>query len=101
MKYGWQTSPVPLQVMISASVDRETAALRLIVRNSGTWLEFDAARSHGIGLSNLRRRLELLFGTAARLTHGSDDGWVWVEVCVPVTAKADEEEQIRMQEVLV
>lgn len=99
MKYGRQTSPVPLRVMITATVDPETEALRLIVRNSGEWLEFDSARSHGIGLSNLRRRLALLFGDNASLTHGCDDGWVWVEVGVPATVNTADEEMSRIQEV--
>jgi len=100
MKYGRQTSQVPLRVVLSAVLDPAAGALRLTVRNSGRWLEFDAKRSHGIGLANLRRRLELLFGADARLTHGSSDGWVFVDVWVPVTAMVDEEEQMRTQEVL-
>jgi LytS/YehU family sensor histidine kinase len=90
MKYGRQTSPVPLRVVLSAALDRETGALRITVRNTGRWLEFDATRSHGIGLANLRRRLELLFGAEGQLTHGVDDGWVWVEVTLPADTKVEE-----------
>ncbi len=90
MKYGRRTSPAPLRVRISAALLREARSLRVTVENTGRWLEFDAARSHGIGLSNLRRRLELLFGTAARLTHDADDGWVRVAVSLPAFATPDD-----------
>jgi len=99
MKYGRQTSPLPLRVSLTATWDAAAEELRLTVRNSGRWLEFDPERSGGIGLANLGRRLELLFGTEARLTHGSGDGWVWVEVRVPVTAKVDDGEPVEMLEV--
>ncbi len=90
MKYGRLTSGTPLQVRISAALSRPARALEVTVQNSGRWLEFDAARSHGIGLSNLRRRLELLFGTGARLTHQADCGWVQVAVTLPVAVLPDE-----------
>lgn len=100
MKYGRQTSAVPLRVNLSAALEPETGALKITVRNTGRWLEFDAERSHGIGLSNLRRRLELLFGTDARLSHFTEDGWVWLEVLLPAAAEMEEADGNGMQEVL-
>ncbi|MCW1887004.1 histidine kinase [Luteolibacter flavescens] len=84
MKYGWKTSPIPLQLQLSAEILPDSGALQVTVANTGRWQEFDATRSHGIGLSNLRRRLELLFGSEARLTHeATGDGWVRVSVLIP------------------
>lgn len=83
MKYGRHTSPVPLYIRITAVLDTALSVLRLTVANTGRWLEFDPARSHGIGLSNLRRRLELLFDGDAKLSHTVEDGWVRVEVVLP------------------
>ncbi len=83
MKYGRQTSPAPLRVQVTATLDPEENMLRVTVANTGRWLEFNPARSHGIGLANLRRRLELLFGPKARLSHTAADGWVRVEVVLP------------------
>lgn len=88
MKYGRHTSPVPLRIRISAALDAVAGVLRVTVANTGRWLEFDAARSHGIGLSNLRRRLELLFSGDATLSHAAEDGWVRVEVALPAVNKA-------------
>lgn len=85
MKYGRKTSPTPLRVVISAEVLPEQGILRVAVENTGRWVEEDVEESHGIGLSNLRRRLELLFGGEARLTHeATDDGRVKVEVVIPL-----------------
>ncbi|WP_353566104.1 sensor histidine kinase [Haloferula sargassicola] len=84
MKYGRQTSLTPLRIRIGARVDGEAKALRLDVANSGRWMEFDPQRSHGIGISNLRRRLELLYGGRADLRHREEAGWVHVEVAVPL-----------------
>ena len=100
MKYGQRTSAAPLRVNVSAALDPDSGALAVTVRNTGRWLEFDATRSHGIGLANLRRRLALLFGADARLTHGSEDGWVWVQVLVPAAAQAGKEEMKESLEVV-
>lgn len=85
MKYGRRTSAGPLHLKVAAAVDAHAGVLRVAVENTGRWLEFDPARSHGIGLANLRRRLELLFGVEANLTHAEADGRVRVVVELPLT----------------
>ena len=80
MKYGRLTSSAPLHLRINATLDAAAGVLRITVANTGRWIEFDAARSHGIGLSNLRRRLELLFRGDAGLSQTAENGWVRVEV---------------------
>lgn len=90
MKYGWKTSPAPLRIVLSAEILPESDHLKITVANTGRWLEFDAMRSHGIGLVNLGRRLELLFGAEARLSHREmDEGWVMMEVVIPAEPIAE------------
>jgi len=87
MKYGRLTSPTPLRVRITAEVTE--GFLRLVVANTGRWVEADPTRTDGgIGLSNLRRRLELLYGQRARLETSAADGWVRVELVLAMEAVA-------------
>lgn len=80
-KYGRRTSPRLLDVRITAGLSEGN--LRITVANTGHWLDFDPARSHGIGLANLRRRLELLSRGRARLLQSAEDGRVFVTVIWP------------------
>ncbi|WP_438481285.1 sensor histidine kinase [Oleiharenicola lentus] len=88
MKYGRLTSVGPLHLKVIATVDAEAEVLRVAVRNTGRWLEFDPERSHGIGLTNLQRRLELLFGVEANLAHSESNDWVSVDVEIPLAAES-------------
>lgn len=85
LKYGLRTSPRPLQLRVKARV--EAGALLVTVENSGTWITRapgeQARDSTGIGLANLRRRLELLCGPTARLVPDTTAGFVRVMVCLP------------------
>lgn len=61
IKYGMQTSPMPLRISISATVTRHI--LTLIIENSGRWIDLSATGEHpwhgtGNGLENARMRLE-------------------------------------------
>lgn len=86
IKYGQRTSPRPLRIAIETRI--EDAALVISVANTGTWLEPDPARGGGIGLSNLRRRLELIFGAGSRVEVTHEAGWVRVRLRLPVEAGA-------------
>jgi hypothetical protein len=82
LKYGTAPEGGPLRVAVRATV----ADGRLVVEvaNTGAWQTVpEQARSHGIGLHGLRRRLELLFGRAADVAIAEADGWVRVRVTVP------------------
>ncbi len=85
LKYGFRTSPPPLRLRVHARV--EATELILIVENSGTWITREpgekARDSTGIGLANLRRRLELLCKPAARLETIKDPAFVRIEVKLP------------------
>jgi len=90
LKYGLRTSPPPLRLRVNART--EAGALVVTVENSGTWITRapgeKARDSTGIGLGNLRRRLELLCGPEARLETGTAVGGVLVEVRLPFTGPA-------------
>jgi hypothetical protein len=93
IKYGFRTSPLPLRVRISARVDGPT--LEVSVENTGEWRErapgTDDPQSHGIGLSNLQRRLSLLYGDTAHFSVLHPPGLVRIVVRLPfVVAPVDE-----------
>ncbi|RRJ96169.1 sensor histidine kinase [Opitutaceae bacterium TAV4] len=89
-KYGRHTSEHTLDVRISARLDND--ALRIAVSNTGRWLAPGSAPPHGtgLGLANLRRRLELLSHGRARLDSGESDGHVIVSVAWPLDCQRSE-----------
>jgi signal transduction histidine kinase len=58
IKYGQETGPRPLRVSITTKVVQGN--LQLAVCNSGHWVEGDRMHTGRVGLTNLRRRLELI-----------------------------------------
>jgi len=71
IKYGQQTSPIPLRILVQAQ--RTGDHLQLVVENTGSWLKpsassRDEGMGMGIGIGNLRRRLQLLTGDRASLS---------------------------------
>lgn len=82
-KYGTKTSALPLRIEIRASTDREF--LFLSVANSGRWVSYRTdPDGHGIGISNLRRRLQLLVGDRATLHYEESAAFVTAHVRVPL-----------------
>jgi signal transduction histidine kinase len=82
IKYGQQTSPMPLSIRIEAQLTGDR--LHLAVENTGSWVKPSASSGMGIGMSNLRRRLELLYGEQAKLTHEHSPEWVRAMVTLPI-----------------
>jgi signal transduction histidine kinase len=71
VKYGVARSTVPVRVTIAAEVMGER--LKITVSDDGAH-DIDAAPVRlGVGLENVRRRLEALYGAAGRLTCGPGD----------------------------
>jgi len=71
IKYGMQTSPMPLKIIVSAQV--RDHHLTLTVWNSGQWIEPCSGSNlqklgGGAGLSNVRQRLENNYPTCHRFT---------------------------------
>ena len=81
IKYGQETGPRPLRVSITAKVGRDH--LQIEVCNSGHWVERDPTQAGGVGLANLRRRLELIYGHAASLDIRHNPSTVTVCVSLP------------------
>ena len=85
IKYGRQTSPMPLSILIEAN--RSGDCLRLTVENTGSWVGASASSGDlgiGIGISNLRRRLQLLYGNRASLTYELSPQLVRAVVTLPI-----------------
>jgi signal transduction histidine kinase len=81
VKHGRHTSPPPWKVTIEAWTMGTGLGLR--VRNSGQWRPDSGSGSQlntGLGLSLLRRRLELLFPGRHRLTLREETGTVCAEL---------------------
>jgi signal transduction histidine kinase len=86
IKYGQQTSPLPLRIGITAQVSG--GKLHLTVENTGRWVEPGLARSSGIGIANLRKRLQLLYGAEAELSFDRSEAAVKAQVSIPIQAAA-------------
>lgn len=88
IKYGIASGAKPVQVNVSAR--REAEWLVIEVANTGRWAPPLQRPSTGMGLSSLARRLKLLVGPSATLTHHEADGWVHVRVRMPAASPAHE-----------
>jgi len=91
IKYGQLTSPTPLSILIQAKITGER--LHLTVENTGSWVEptvssrnqgIGTLKGMGMGISNLRRRLQLLTGDRATLTHDHSTQQVRAVVTLPL-----------------
>ncbi|MBM3818909.1 MAG: hypothetical protein FJW14_07830 [Acidimicrobiia bacterium] len=73
-------------VAVAATLDRDGAALRLTVRNTGIpWGCGQPATGGGIGLKNIEQRLRCYYGDAAALTLGTDAGGATIaEIRLPL-----------------
>lgn len=78
VRYGMQTSSMPLCVRIRAWVSDGT--LHLEVANTGQWLnqhrETCLAEGNGLGLRLVREQLEQSYGDRCRSTCSAEGGWV-------------------------
>lgn len=82
-KHGRRSGPRVLEVRIHVFITNDTLVVE--VSNTGRWIEpAPAADNHGIGLTNLRRRLELLSGGRAALSHREETGRVVACVTWPL-----------------
>ncbi len=90
IKYGGSTSPDELGLRLAARVEPSEAAaagrrsaLILEVANTGLWVEPNPARpraNSGLGLDNLRQRLQRTFPDAHEITTEVKQGWVTVRL---------------------
>jgi LytS/YehU family sensor histidine kinase len=85
IKYGQQTSPMPLSIVIQARRDGDK--LLLLIENTGSWVDPVATsrdNGMGIGINNLRRRLQLLYSDRASLTYEFSPRYVRAMVTLPI-----------------
>ena len=82
IKYGGQTSPRPIRVEVAARRDGEWLVVE--VANTGAWVAAGSRQSTGTGLRSLERRLRLLVGPSAAVSHREDNGLVRVRIRVPI-----------------
>ncbi len=81
VKYGQRTSPRPLQIEIAGCRDGD--AIRLEVRNTGTWVRASDEPGLGIGLANLKKAVAHFGGTIDFPESPSASGWVTVAIHFP------------------
>jgi two-component system, LytTR family, sensor kinase len=93
VRYGMQTSAMPLQVSIRASTSNE--GLRLEVANTGRWLNADRenylTEGNGIGLRLVREQLEMSYRGRYQSACFADGGWVVqrIEITSPTKEQQD------------
>jgi hypothetical protein len=90
IKYGMDTSPMPLNVLIQVSI--EDGRMQIRVRNSGRLVARDAtapgaAVGAGTGLRNIVQRLELSFPGRYSFEIYENDGWVSAEIDLKLEAQ--------------
>lgn len=89
VKHGGATSPDVLSLRVASRA--VPGAVEIEIANTGRWQspgETRSVSSHGIGLENLRSRLERVFPGAHRLDIAERDGWVVVALRLPALATA-------------
>jgi signal transduction histidine kinase len=74
VKHGLQTSPKPLKIKISARLDANK--LLLEVSNTGNLQNGSSANGSGIGLKNVRERLNKLFAENGKFELNQENGFV-------------------------
>jgi sensor histidine kinase YesM len=86
IKYGFETSPGVLKIKIAADV--QANEFRAKVENSGRWVEpiSPAPRGTQIGLTNLKRRLELYYQGRAKFHQESLPEAVRITLTLPLTS---------------
>lgn len=84
IKYGRKTSPLPLRVCLIASRP-DPRTLRVEVSNTGHWVDETRPRPFGgVGMENLRHRLDLLYPGKDCLHVLKEAERVTVQVDIPV-----------------
>ncbi|MDZ7292807.1 MAG: histidine kinase [candidate division KSB1 bacterium] len=81
IRYGMQTSPMPLQVVISITLN--DGILSIDVSNTGKLIKGADGKkeeAHGTSLENLKQRLELMFKDRYGFQLYEEDGWVHTKI---------------------
>ena len=97
VKYGMQTSPMPLKIVLSARIREDTLIIR--VMNSGHWVEqvenrTGTNRGTGTGLSNIQQRLENAFPDSSQFNTIKDGNMVGAEITIRHSMRKQVNEKI-------
>ena len=76
---------LPLQIWLTASL--ESGLLHITLSNTGQPAPVAGRLLVDDGIDALRKRLNLLLGSEARVKRQAEDGWIRVSVIVPVTGR--------------
>jgi len=87
LKYGAESGVRPLRIEVSARRDGNWLAID--VANTGRWVPPGRRDSTGTGLESLEKRLRMLVGAEARVSHAEDEGWVRVKVRIPLAGGSE------------
>lgn len=79
--HGFQESKQAFRLEIQTAIEGDLLVIGVF--NTGAWKERGPGDRQGLGLSNIRRRLELLYGERANFRIQSDQGWVRLRIEIP------------------
>ncbi len=84
VKYGTKTSKLPLRITIEGRVTNSFLVVEII--NTGRWVSMDNREGvrRGVGIENLRKRLNLIYADHYKFQTEEDNGRVRVMVGVPL-----------------
>jgi hypothetical protein len=86
IKHGMHSSARPLRIRIRAALEKEKLVLE--IANTGCWRDNKAGPiSGGIGLENLKKRLEQLYGADQEFIMREVEDWVVVILRLPRNGK--------------
>ncbi len=91
VKHGMKTSSLPLRVDVTCRAAGEHVMIE--VANTGKWIARDTAADAGkggVGLGNIRTRLELTYGDRYGLEIGGSDDRVVVTIKIPLRGDKNE-----------
>jgi two-component system LytT family sensor kinase len=85
IKYGRKSSPHPLKVRVNISTF-DSDCVQIEVSNTGKWIEPNPSNTlGGVGLENLKSRLNLLYPNSHSFRISSENGWVTVQIQILAT----------------
>ena len=92
VKHGMMTTTMPLRIIILGRA--EDNLLRIEIANTGKLIprENNNSNGKGVGLENIRKRLELTYPDNYRMNLREKNGWVSVIIEVPLKGGENEEQ---------
>ncbi|GAB6146508.1 ATP-binding protein [Desulfocicer niacini] len=84
VKYGRITSPEPLKIRLASRFEKNR--LVITAANTGAWVtpgSGNPEQGAGVGLENIRKRLEKMYPGRFGFSHTENCGWVVLEIALP------------------